>query len=122
MNTFKAKFCERHRCAPGSFARKVLWRTLPLPLLPLAFIWTLVCRSAFAPDLRLIEFCGEARDLRTVGDEIAGYFSEAFCWSFGRRRLHFRVSTYKLKRLARKNLETDGASGRETLSDFLATI
>ena len=78
---------------------------MPSLVRPLAAVMTLVSRKPFEQDLRLIQYCGEATTMRKIRDEIAGHFSEASYWGFWRRKLHFRLSTAKLKEIARELLE-----------------
>jgi hypothetical protein len=78
---------------------------MPLLVRPLAAVLTLVSLKPFEEDLRLIEYCGEATTMRKVRDEIAGHVGDASSWGFWRRRLHFRLSTAKLKEIAREQLE-----------------
>ena len=117
MNTFESCYCARHGCSPEAFARKVMLHSMPPPYRPLAAVIALVSPKVFAEDLRLVQYCGEATSMRRIRDEIAGHFSDAGYWSFWRRRLNFRMSTARLKEIARQHLEAGWSAPSGRASD-----
>ena len=113
MATFRSCYCARQDCPREAFARKVMLHSMPLPYRPLAAVIALIFPKFFAEDLRLVQYCGDATSMRKIRDEIAGYFGDAIYWGFWRRRLNFRMSTARLKDLARESLEPGWSAASE---------
>src|SRR5262249_31800448 len=58
--TFKALFCEIHRCPPEKFARRLFWAGLHRRALPFAKLLMLIKPRFFALDFQLVEEAGSS--------------------------------------------------------------
>lgn len=95
-------YCARHQCEPSQFAERIFWRTLHRHALPFAPF--LLLGSHFLADRELIAGCARARSLWQVRDEIDDYRYHPFNRGWLRGTLALRVSTHRLRRLAREYL------------------
>jgi hypothetical protein len=104
VKSFQDLFCEEHRCKEDEFSGKVFWRALyphAWPFVP--FLGG--CRSDyFAADRELISGAGRATTMIQLRTEIADFVMDANNRGWLRQRARVRVSTTRLKRLARRYL------------------
>ena len=99
MKTWEEHYCDRHRCTPRQFRRRVFWSALHRHALPLAPL--LLLSDHFAADRDLIFACGRARSMRDLGDDLAAHRYHPHNTGWLRQRLALRLSTHRLRRLAR---------------------
>ncbi len=102
VKTWEESYCERHRCTPLQFRQRVFWRTLHWHALPLAPF--LLPTGFFAEDLELIGACGQVRGMRELREELKEFRFRRVSESWLRRAMAIRVSTERLRRLARDYL------------------
>lgn len=108
MITFEESYCARHRCTPAQFRRRVFWLTLhrhALLFAPLALLG-----GHFEIDHELIAACGRARTLRELQEELKDHRNQPENARWLRRWLRLRVSTQRLRRLARQHLSCAAAA------------
>jgi len=108
VKSLQELFCAEQRCDEGQFARKVFWRALP----PHArfFVPLLGGFDAkyFTADRELITGAGRATTMEQLRAETVDFMLDANNQGWFRQRARIRVSTTRLKRLARRLLpETD---------------
>src|SRR5262245_48935803 len=100
--TLSEAFCDRHGCTAADFRRRFFWRTLHRHALPLAPLLRL--GGYFAVDEDLIAGCGSARSMRDLQEEIQAHRHHPLNRGWLRRQLALRISTHRLRRLARSYL------------------
>lgn len=98
--TFQDRYCAAHHCTPPEFCRRVFWRSLHRHALPLA----LVHPDFFVADRELIELAGRVRTMHELHGEIRDYLVDRRVHTWWRGRAHVRVSTRRLRALARPYL------------------
>jgi hypothetical protein len=102
--TLEEVFAARHGCTPEQFQRRMFWRTLHWHALFLAPLF-LIGRY-FSVDFALIASCGHARSMEFIREETEAYRTDPRNAAWLRRRAKIRISTRKLLRMARANLES----------------
>ena len=102
VKTLEEAYCDRHRCAPAQFHRRVFWTTLHRHALPFAPL--LLSGGYFAADDDLIAACGRARTMREIREELTDHRYHPQNTGWLRQRLAVRISTHRLARLAREHL------------------
>jgi len=109
MKSFQELFCVEHGCSSEDFTEKVFWECLnrhAIPFVPfLGGFWS----GYFAADRELISCAGRAVNLGQVRVEIGDFFMDPNNRGWLRKRFQIRLSTTRLKRLARRYL-TDAES------------
>jgi hypothetical protein len=101
--TLKDHDCARCGCPERAFERRVFWAGLPGPTRLLAPVVGLVWRDFFLVDHELIRSCGSARSMGPLNEELADYVVDRRNRGWWRRRARVRVSTQRLRRLARSH-------------------
>ncbi len=110
VKTFKQIYCEEHRCQPPAFFQKIFWRCLPPLAIPFVPFVGGMQSGYFDADRELIRAVGTATSMAEVRDEIRDYFSHPQNRGWLRRVWNIRVSTHRLKRLARLYLQDPGVA------------
>lgn len=104
MKTFQDVFCEKHRCDPERFRRKVFWQTLhPHAVLVAPFLGGFNARL-FAADRELLQGVSRAKNMNRVRDEIVDYFLDSQNQGWLHNVANIRISTHRLKNLAKQYL------------------
>ena len=115
MMTFENAFCAARRCAPNEFGRKLFWACLYPHAWPIAVIAGGFASNLFSADRELLNRVAGARTVPEVREEITDYFLEA--GGSLRHRLRLRISTTRLKQLAKQHLP--GADSRAPIDSAL---
>lgn len=100
--TLAEAFCARHGCTLAQFRARMFWRTLHWHAVPVAPFLRL--GNFFAADEDLVAGCGRARSMHDLRDEIEEYRFHPLNHGWLRRRLGLRISTQRLRALARNYL------------------
>ncbi len=99
--SFCQAYCQRNRCDPRRFRRRIFWRCLYPHALVLAPVIWLLEPGFFGPDLGLIDEVGEATSSEEVAGDIDGFVDTCqLSGGFLRQRLRIRISGQKLLQLA----------------------
>ena len=104
MKTFQSLFCAASHCEPSDFVRVIFHRCLYRHALPFVPFLGGYSSDYFASDRELIASAGRAVDLAQLREEIADFFLTSGNRSFRRKHLNLRISTSRLKRLAKLHL------------------
>ncbi len=112
MKTLADAYAEQHGCAIEDFRWAAFWAALHRhAFLVVPFLcWT----DFFDVDLELVSTCGRARSMREVQEALVDYSHHPRNSSWFRRVLRMRVSSRRMKVLARKYM----ASGAGTRPPF----
>lgn len=102
MKTWEEAYCDRHRCTPAQFRRRVFWFALHRHAVPLAPL--LLIGEHFAADHDLIIACGRVKTMRHIWEELEDHRCHPQNIGWLRRQAGLRVSTHRLRRLARDYL------------------
>ena len=102
MRTFEESYCDRHRCTPAQFRRWVFWSTLHRHALPIAPL--LLIGDHFSADFGLISSCGRAQTQQHIVEEMEDHRYHPLNTGWLRLGLGLRVSTHRLRKLAREYL------------------
>ncbi len=70
VRTFRQLFCEKYRCAPEAYDRKVFWRCLYRPTFPFAGLLYLVYPDFFTEDFKVIRLVGHTTTFKEFKTEI----------------------------------------------------
>jgi hypothetical protein len=107
MQSFEQLYCERNGCDVRRFRRQLFLAILPWQA-RLAIPLVGGCRGRyFAPDQNLIAAVGEAKALRCVTEEIRDFFMDPENSRWIRRVARVRVSTTRLREIARLYLPAE---------------
>lgn len=106
VNTFREHYCVACDCRPDRFIRQVFWRCLHPHAFLIAPLVSLFQPEYFAADRELIARVATARTLREVNEEIHDYVRDHRNAGWWRGRAHLRLSTHRLRALARPYLPT----------------
>lgn len=101
VKTFAETYCAGHRCAPRTFTWQAFWRCLhpcAVPVAPLA-LW--LFPQHFETDWELIRRAARCSSLRQVDEEIRDFVADPANRSWWRRVARIRLSTQRVRRLAR---------------------
>jgi len=102
MSTFREIYCDKHKCTPEEFLRRVFRKTLyPHARLFAPFI-LLLNYDFFTADRTLISCVAEAVDMKRVRDEVRDYFWDSENRGWLRRVANIRISGQRLKNLCRR--------------------
>jgi hypothetical protein len=104
MRTFREIYCERHRCPPDKFTRRIFWRTLYPHARLVAPLILLFNYEFFSADRALIVYAGDALSVAQVRDEVRDFFWDSNNRRWLRGALRLRVSGERLKNLSRRYL------------------
>lgn len=107
MKTFEEVFRERHRCSAAEFRRHVFWHSLHPHAVPLAPL--LLVGAHFTPDRKLITGCAQARSMRALVEEVNSFLRDPVNGHWLRRRCSVRLSTRRLRKLAKDYLPGSGS-------------
>ena len=110
MKTFEEAFCKEHRCDPERFRRKVFWRTLPRHAWPFVPFLGGFNSRFFTADRELLSGVSRAENMNRVRDEILDYFMDSQNRGWLHNVANIRVSTHRLKRLAKEYLPDPGSN------------
>jgi hypothetical protein len=104
VKTFEEAFCEEHRCDRARFLRKVFWQTLPWRAVLFAPFLGGFNSRYFAADRELVYGVSRAVYMGQVREEIRDYFSNSQNRGWLRTVANVRISSQRLKRLAKQHL------------------
>ena len=104
MKTFVEIYCAEQRCAPRTFAWRVFWRCLHRCALPIAPLALVLFPHHFAPDWELLRAAARCASLRQLDEEIRDFVADSANRSWWRRVARVRLSTQRVRRLARRYL------------------
>lgn len=107
--TFKTAYCTAHACPPEHFGRRVFLAALHGRALPAAWVLYLLKPGFFQADFELIRAAGEATDSRQLEEYLQEYRLDSHNLHWARRHAFLRVSTRRLRRLARGAWEASKA-------------
>ena len=100
--TWQEVYCARYDRTPAQFRGGVFWRTLHRHALPVAPL--LLLTGHFDADRQLIANCARARSMRQIREEIEDHRYHPVNRGWLRRQLALRVSTQRLREMAREYL------------------
>ena len=100
--TLSSLYCDKFKCPPTDFEKKVLWRCMHPLAVPLASGMWLVHRRHFQTDLTLIEGVKQATTYREVKDQISFACTPHRPLNYLRIIFNIRMSKRRLQRLARE--------------------
>lgn len=115
MKTFEEVFRERHRCSAMEFRRRVFWHSLHPHAVPLAPLF--LVSAHFTPERALISGCAQARSMRALLEELDSYLRDPANGHWLRRRCGLRLSTRRLRKLAKDYLPGAGLPPPFALED-----
>lgn len=101
MKTFAEIYCAAHRCSPRAFTWFAFWRCLHLCALPIAPLALWFFPQHFAADWELIRAAARCSSLRQLDEEIRDFVADSSNRSWWRRVARLRLSTQRVRRLAR---------------------
>lgn len=110
MKTLREAFCEKYDCPESQFVDQAFNRCLPFHahlLRPFCFVTN---PGHFDADIDLLQGVASATTMNRVREEITDYFTHYKNRGWLRQRAHVRISTRKLKLLARELLRETPAS------------
>jgi hypothetical protein len=108
--TLQELHCAWCGCPAPAFERRVFWTCLPWHARLLVPVVGLVWRDYFSVDRELIRACGSVRSMGQLNEELAEYVVDHRNRGWWRRRARVRVSTQRLRRLARSHLAPQSAT------------
>lgn len=104
MKTFEELFCEAHGYSPAQFRSKVFWRCLTWRGKLFAVFLGGLMGEHFGPDRTFITGAGRATDMAQIRTEVRDYFEDPLNRGWLRQVADIRVSTRRLRNLARRYL------------------
>jgi hypothetical protein len=104
VNTFKQSYCATCGCAEADFERRLFWHCLRRRAQVLAILAPWVRPDFFAVDHELCQVAGQLRSAGQLESEIRDYVTDHRNLGWWRRRAKFRLSTRRLRHLAREHL------------------
>lgn len=99
--TFKTAYCTAHACPPEHFGRRVFRAVLHRRVLPASVALRMLNPDFFQADFDLIRAAGEATNAHQLEEYLQEYRLDSCHLHWARRRAFLRVSTRRLRRLAR---------------------
>lgn len=108
-NSFRARFCARHRLSEADFERAVLTWSFPWPARPIARVILLLRPNAFPADRTVIRRLGAAVDLAEFRQELDGmHYERARDQRTFRSRHGMKASLQRLEKLGRELFQPSG--------------
>jgi hypothetical protein len=104
VNTFRERYCVACGCRPDRFVAQLFWRALHPHARVLVPLISFLQPEYFAPDRELLARVAAARTLRELNEEIRDFTLDSRNRGWWRRRAHVRLSTHRLRALARAHL------------------
>jgi hypothetical protein len=104
MKSFEELFCEAHGCSAAQFQPKVFWRCLTWRGKLFAIFLGGSTGEHFGPDRTFITGAGRATDMAQIRTEIRDYFEDPLNRGWLRQVADIRVSTRRVRNLARRYL------------------
>jgi hypothetical protein len=104
MRTFQQIYCDRHRCSPADYHRRLFWQCLYPHAVPFAWLLRVLRPRYFVADDALIRLVADAVTMRVVREEVRDYFWDSNNRGWLRRVANLRVSGQRLKNVARAYL------------------
>lgn len=99
MDTFIARFCAVHGCAPAEASDRLFRNSLYPHARLIAFVTGGLRSHYFAPERELLEALAHVKSSQQLSDEIRDYISNPANRSWWRRTARIRLSTQRLRRL-----------------------
>lgn len=109
MSTFRERYCESCRCRPEEFPTRIFWRCLHPHAVPFVPFLSALQSDYFAPDRDLILNASRARSMRELDEDIRDYMQDSRNHRWWRMRAHVRLSTQRLRGLARRYFAEEDA-------------
>lgn len=100
--TFKTAYCTAHACPPEHFGRRVFRKVIHRRAMPASLVLWVLHPGFFQADFELIQAAGEAADARQLEEHLQDYRLDSRNLHWARRRAFLRISTRRLRRLARE--------------------
>ena len=110
VKTFERIYCEESRCDAAQFRRKIFWLTLPPHALPFVPLLGGFNSRYFTADRDLLSGVSRAVTVNQVREEIRDYFADSQNRGWLRTVAHIRISSHRLKRLAKEYLPDPGSN------------
>ncbi len=104
MSNLRVAFCGARGCTDGDFPRIMLRQSLHRRALVLRSLIELFDPEYFALDRDLIQQVGAANSMQEVDNELRDFMLDTRNHRWIRMRLRLRVSTTRLRRIARRHL------------------
>ncbi len=104
VESFKERYCAATGCAERAFTGQVLWACLYRGAWPWALWARFAAPEFFAADRELIDAVGGAKSLAQVERELRDFSTDSRNREWWRRVVRLRISTRRLRRLARRYL------------------
>ena len=114
MPTFEEIYCQRQRCDKQTFRRDLFWKCLPAYAAPVAWLMGGMSGSFFDADRDLLAGVALAARSEQISEEVRDFFEHPANRRWPRRVLRLRLSTARLRRLARHYLADAPASGADS--------
>jgi len=106
VNTFRERYCLARGCRPDRFVAQLFWRALHPHARLLVPVISFLEPEYFAPDRELLGRVGQTRTLRELNEELRDFTLDSRNRGWWRGRAHVRISTQRLRALARAHLTT----------------
>ena len=104
VNTFRENYCAANGCSGEEFTSRVFWRCLHRHALVVAPLVAAFQADYFEADREFIVQAGRARTMKELNEEIRDFMHDARNLRWWRTRAQVRVSTQRLRRVARRHL------------------
>jgi hypothetical protein len=104
VKSFQEHFCVEHNCSAEEFLGKVFWLCLNRHAVPFVPFLGGFRSGYFEADRELISSAGRSVNFDQVRGEIRDFFMDPNNRGWLRKRFNMRLSTTRLKRLARRYL------------------
>lgn len=112
VTTFREKYCAARGCSSEAFATQLFWRCLHPHAVAVAPVVAAIQRGHFDADRELIAAAARARTMGELDEEILDFMHDARNRHWWRRRGRLRLSTQRLRRIARVHLLAGPAERR----------
>jgi len=114
MKSFQELYCAENQCDAEQFLRRVFWQCVRRHAIPFVPFFGGVRSEYFAVDRDLIAGAGQATSVADLKGEIIDHLMDSRNTGWLRRHANIRVSTSRLRRLARRYLSAD--EGRSSVA------
>lgn len=110
MNSFQETYCASTGCSPPRFCTRVFWHCLNPATAFFAALLGGPNADFFSADRDLIAQVGRAGSMDRIREEVRDYFHDPRNRTWLRRKLKLRLSTARLRALAKAHLDDPEAS------------
>ncbi len=112
VTNFRDNFCTARGCGSEEFASEIFWRCRHRHAVALAPVVMVLQPDYFSPDRDLIAHLGRVWTMRELDAELRDFMHDARNQPWWRMRGRVRLSTQRLRRIARPHLAAAPAAPR----------